>query len=117
MIEEIIWAFHSFGSMSAALIFAPYAETQLRYEGQTWPETTEMCRAGHLRSRRSELVGCGVRLGHQSTCPSFSADIASKLPMANSENLRNRSILIAKGGRCYICLPGTWHVCPDVGAN
>ena len=64
MIEEIIWAFDSPGSMSAALIFrSPMPRFNNGTRGRHGPETTEMCRAGLLRSRRSELVGCGVRLG------------------------------------------------------
>jgi hypothetical protein len=50
-------------------------------EGQTGPQTTGMCRAVFYTLGRSELVGCGVRLGHQMPAASLQDESARAMPM------------------------------------
>jgi hypothetical protein len=82
MIDEMIWAFDSPGSVSAVLIIA------LLFRD---PRSARGADIGHKQRKyaarvfyavgRSELVGCGVRLGHQMPAASLNSDGARAMPM------------------------------------
>jgi len=78
MIEEMIWAFDSPGNVSTVLIIALlFRDPTNNTRGRHGPQTTEMCRAG---LGRSELVGCGVRLGPMAAA-SLNSEGARAMPM------------------------------------
>src|ERR1700674_2335861 len=53
--------------------------------GRHGPQTTEMCRAGFYALGRSELVGCGVRSGHQMPAASLQDESARAMPMPTNK--------------------------------
>ena len=84
MIDEMTYAFDSPGSVSKVLIITLLSRDPKKMRGaEQGPQKTEMCRAGFYALGRSELVGCGVRLGHQVHAASLQGESARAMPMPN----------------------------------
>ena len=95
MIDEMTCAFDSPGSMSAFLIIALLFRDQTKWaRGRFGPEATELCRAGVLcaLALRSELVGCGVRQGHDGCYLARQPECKLNAKWANSENVLGTSV-------------------------
>ena len=86
MIDEMMLVFDSPGSVLRVFIIAfPIQRSEKCARGRRRPQTTEMCRAGFYALGRSELVGCGVRLGHQGSAASLQDESARAMPTPNNE--------------------------------
>jgi len=86
MIDEMICAFDSPGSVSKVLIIALLSRDPTNARGADTGATNNgnvprgFCT---LCDMRSELVGCGVRLGHQMPAASLQRESARAMPMPN----------------------------------
>ena len=76
----MIRALDSPGSVSAVLKIAPVQRIRQMWEGQT-PTKNGSVPRGFYAIERSELVGCGVRLGHQMSAASLQDENARVMPM------------------------------------
>jgi hypothetical protein len=84
MIEEMIWAFDSPGSVSKVLIVALLSVDPMMMRGADRGHKQRKCAARvFFALGRSELVGCGVRLGHQMPAASLQDESARAMPMPN----------------------------------
>jgi hypothetical protein len=78
MIDEMIWAFDSPGSMSAVLMIALLFRdpTTVRGAGTGYKQRKCAARVFYALGR-SELVGCGVRLGHPMPAASLNSEVCT----------------------------------------
>ena len=81
MIDEMICAFDSPGSVSAVLIIALLFRNPTNVRGADTGHKQRKCAALVYALVRSELVGCGVRLGHQMPAASLQDESARAMPM------------------------------------
>ena len=81
MIDEMICAFDSPGSVSAVLIIALLFRESDKLRGADTGHQQRKCAALVYALGRSELVGCGVRLGHQMPAASLQDESARAMPM------------------------------------
>ena len=83
MIDEMMLVFDSPGSVSHVFIITLLPEMR---EGQTRATNNGKVPRGVLYALgRSELVGCGVRLGHRMPAASLQDESARAMPMPNNE--------------------------------
>ncbi len=86
MMDEMMVAFDSPGKLSVMFIIASCSEIRQMCEGQIQATNNGDVPRGSDALGRSELVGCGVRLGQTNFLPPRSAlQNASSMPIANSE--------------------------------
>jgi len=81
MIDEMICAFDSPGSVSTAVIIPPEMREDAR--GRQGPQERSLPRVFGCLS--PVLGGCRVRLGHQLPAASLSNESATSMPSPNSE--------------------------------
>ena len=85
MIEEMICAFDSPGSASAVLIVALLFRNPTNLRGAGTGHQQRKYAALVYALGRSELVGCGVRLGHPMSATSLQDESARAMPMPTKE--------------------------------
>jgi hypothetical protein len=82
----MIWAFDSPGSVSAVLIIALRTRDSTAARVADTGRDERRCAARLVYALgRSELVGCGVRIGHRVSAISHNVKSASSMPMRNRE--------------------------------
>jgi hypothetical protein len=85
MIDEMTVVFDSPGNVSKVFIIALLSRDPRKREGQTPGHKQRKCAARVFYALgRSELVGCGVRLGHPMAATSLQAENARAMPMPNN---------------------------------
>jgi len=85
MIDEMICAFGSPGSVSADLIIALLFRNPTKMRGAAAGRQQRKYAALVYALGRSELVGCGVRIGRQMPAASLQDESARPMPMPKNE--------------------------------
>ena len=86
MIDEMMLVFDSPGSVSRVFIIALLSRDPTNARGADTGHTQRKCAARVFYAlRRSELVGCGVRLGQQMPAASLQDESARAMPMPNNK--------------------------------
>jgi hypothetical protein len=86
MIDEMMYPFDSPGSVSKVLIITLLSRDPKKMRGANTGHKQRKCAARVFYALgRSELVGCGVRLGHQMPAASLQDESARAMPMPKEE--------------------------------
>jgi hypothetical protein len=86
MIDEMICAFDSPGSVSKVLIITLPSRNPKKMRGADTGHKQRRCAARVFYALgRSELVGCGVRLGHQMAAASLQDESARAMPIPTNK--------------------------------
>jgi len=84
MIDEMMLVFDSPGSVSRVFTITLLSRDPTNAQGADTGHKQRKCAArGFFALGRSELVGCGVRLGHQMPATSLQDVSARAMPMPN----------------------------------